>query len=58
MDGAYGKLDSENASILDKINPKAIFITGVLLGLHPAEEAVFSVAEKWEEKLNYILIRI
>lgn len=50
MDGAYGKLDSDNVSILDKINPKAIFITGVLLGLHPAEEAVFSVAEKWKGK--------
>lgn len=50
LDGAYGKLDEENVKILDEINPKSIFITGVLLGLHPAEETIFAAAEKWKGK--------
>jgi len=47
---AYGKLDLDNIAIIDKIQPKAIFLTGVLLGLQPTEDTVFSVARKWKGK--------
>jgi len=50
MDAAYGKLDAGNTALLEEIQPKSIFITGVLLGLQPAEDTVFAVAEKWKGK--------
>lgn len=50
MDAAYGKLDEENLSLFNGTAPKAVFLTGVLLGLQPAETAVFSAVEKWKGK--------
>ncbi|MEN6314125.1 MAG: carbohydrate kinase family protein [Clostridiaceae bacterium] len=50
MNAAYGKLDAQNIKLIEEIQPKAIFLTGVLLGLKPAEETIFAVAEKWKGK--------
>lgn len=50
MNAAYGKLNPDNIALLDEIQPEAIFLTGVLLGLQPAEDTLFMVAEKWKGK--------
>ena len=32
---------------MDKVQPDAIFVSGVMVGIHPAEENIFAVLPKW-----------
>ncbi|QCJ44722.1 carbohydrate kinase family protein [Bacillus sp. S3] len=48
LNSAYGKLNISDVDIIEKIQPKAIFLTGVLLGLEIAENTIFEVANKWK----------
>ncbi|MEH7248100.1 carbohydrate kinase family protein [Neobacillus niacini] len=48
LNSAYGKLSIHDVDILEKIKPKAIFLTGVLLGLEIAENTMFEVAKNWK----------
>ncbi|MEG2382972.1 MAG: PfkB family carbohydrate kinase, partial [Oscillospiraceae bacterium] len=47
---AYEKLSVENLNYMEKIQPQAIFISGFMMGVHPAEEAIFEVIPKWKGK--------
>ena len=50
VNSAYEKLSESDVAFLDELNPSAIIISGVLLGVHPAEETAIYVAEKWRGK--------
>lgn len=50
QNSAYEKLSLTDVEIIDQINPAAIFFTGFLIGIHPAEETIFAVARKWQGK--------
>lgn len=47
---AYEKLSVENLRYLDKVNPHGIFITGVMMGVQPAEDAILEILPKWKGK--------
>ncbi|NLL91504.1 MAG: carbohydrate kinase family protein [Ruminococcaceae bacterium] len=47
---AYEKLSVENLKYLDEINPEIIFVSGFMMGVHPAEEAIFEALEKWKDR--------
>ncbi|MGI5888574.1 MAG: carbohydrate kinase family protein [Oscillospiraceae bacterium] len=47
---AYEKITPEDLGYLDKIQPDAIFVSGILLGVHPAEDSIFQVVPKWKGK--------
>jgi len=48
LNSAYGKLSLDDVKIIDDIQPKAIFLTGVLIGLEIAENTMFEVVKKWK----------
>ena len=45
---AYEKLKPEDVRYLDKVQPDAIFVSGVMMGIHPAEESIFEVLPSWK----------
>ena len=45
---AYEKLTPEDVRYLDKVQPDAIFVSGVMMGVHPAEESIFAVLPAWK----------
>ena len=45
---AYEKLKPEDVAYLDKVQPDAIFVSGVMMGVHPAEESIFAELPKWK----------
>ena len=45
---AYEQLRPEDVAFMDKIAPEAIFISGIMLGVHPAEESIFAELPKWK----------
>ncbi|WP_110929957.1 carbohydrate kinase family protein [Paenibacillus bouchesdurhonensis] len=50
LDSAYGNLQMEDTRILEEIQPQAIFLSGVLLGLPVTEATIFEVAKRWKGK--------
>ncbi|MFD3259624.1 carbohydrate kinase family protein [Paenibacillus lentus] len=50
LDSAYGNLQLEDTRILEEIQPQAIFLSGVLLGLPVTEATIFEVAKQWKGK--------
>ena len=47
---AYEQLTPEDMSYLDRVEPEAIFVSGVMMGIHPAEESIMEVLPKWKGK--------
>lgn len=47
---AYEHLKREDVAFLDEVQPDAIFVSGVMLGIHPAEESIFAELPKWKGK--------
>ena len=47
-DSAYEKLSFEDLLYLNKVQPDAVFVSGVMMGVHPAEESIFSILPSWK----------
>lgn len=47
---AYEKLKPEDVAYLDTVQPDAIFVSGVMVGVHPAEESIFAELPRWKGK--------
>lgn len=47
-DSAYEKLKPEDVAYLDQVQPDAIFVSGIMMGVHPAEESIFAELPKWK----------
>lgn len=45
---AYEKLRPEDVQYLEQVQPDAIFVSGVMIGVHPAEESIFQVLPQWQ----------
>lgn len=45
---AYEKLKPEDVRYLDKVQPDAIFVSGVMMGVHPAQESIFAELPAWK----------
>ena len=45
---AYEQLKPEDVRFMEKIEPDAIFISGIMMGVHPAEESIFAELPKWK----------
>lgn len=45
---AYEKLKPEDVRYLDEVQPDAIFVSGVMMGVHPAQESIFEVLPSWK----------
>ncbi len=47
---AYEKLTPEKISYIDEVMPEAIFVTGVMIGIHPSEETIFETIARFKGK--------
>lgn len=47
---AYERLKPEDVAYLDTVQPDAIFVSGVMVGVHPAEESIFAELPRWKGK--------
>lgn len=47
-DSAYEKLSEKEMEYLNRINPDIIFVTGVMLSVHPAAETIRKVLPEWK----------
>ena len=47
---AYEKLKPEDVAYLDTVQPDAIVVSGVMVGVHPAEESIFAELPRWKGK--------
>ncbi len=45
---AYEQLTLEDMGYLDQVEPEAIFVSGVMAGIHPAEESILSILPSWK----------
>ena len=45
---AYEQLKPEDVRFMEQIAPDAIFISGIMMGVHPAEESIFAELPKWK----------
>lgn len=45
---AYEQLQRDDVAFLEEVQPDAIFVSGVMLGVHPAEESIFAELPKWK----------
>ncbi len=47
---AYEQLKPADLDYLDKVKPEAIFVSGVMMGIHPAEESILAALPAWRKK--------